>query len=117
MILIVLLYALFGASFPIMKVLVGYTTHAFLVGCRMTMAGLILLGYQYFHPKQEFRFSRKHLFLYAQITFFGVYITYMLRFWALHYLSASKTSFLFNLSPFMSSYYSYLFFKERMTLK
>ncbi len=117
MILIVLLYALFGGSFLIMKVLVGHAPHAFLVGCRMTIAGLVLLSYQYFHPKEEFRFQKKHLFWYAQITFFGVYLTYMLRFWALHYLSAAKMSFLFNLSPFMASYYSYLFFKERMTTK
>ncbi len=117
MVLIIALYALFGASFPIMKVLVGQTTHAFLVGCRMTIAGMLLLSYQYFHPKEQFTFQKKHWFWYAQITFFGVYLTYMLRFWALNYMPASKMSFLFNLSPFMSSYYSYLFFKEKMTKK
>lgn len=117
MVLIIVLYALFGASFPVSKGLLAYISPTLLVGCRMTLAGLILLSYQYLHPKEKFHFKKEHIVWYAQIIFFGVYLTYMLRFWALNYLTASKTSFLFNLSPFMSSYYSHIFFKERMTKK
>ncbi len=118
MLLIITLYALFGTSFSIGKVLLtNYTTPIFLAGSRFFPAGLILLAYQYFHPSEKFKFKRKHIWYYAQIIFFGVYFTYILRFWALSYLSSSKTALLFNLAPFLSSFYSYMFFKETMTKK
>ncbi|MCA9770220.1 DMT family transporter [Candidatus Dependentiae bacterium] len=117
MILIILLYALFGASFPMGKVLLHYTTPLFLAGSRMFLAGLVLLAYQYFHTHAEFKFKRKHIFYYAQIIFCGIYMAYILRFWALSELTATKTCFIYNLSPFFASLYSYLFFKEVITSK
>jgi len=117
MLLIILLYALFAGSFTLSKAILNYTTPTFLVGIRMLIAGTILLSYQYFHPQQQFQFKRKHLWYYAQITLFGIYFTYILRFWGLKYMPSSKASFLYNLSPFLSSYYSYLFFKEKITRK
>lgn len=83
----------------------------------MFIAGTLLLGYQYFYAHKYFRFKTKHIFLYAQIIIFGIYITYILRFWALKYLLSSKTCFLYNVSPFFSSLYSYFFFNEKMTKK
>ncbi len=117
MILIVLLYALFASSFTMGKVLVQYTTPFFLTGARMLTGGIILLAYQYLWWNNQFRFKKKHFWLYAQIILLGIVFTYTLRFWALEYLPSSKTCFLYNLSPFLSSFYSYIFFNERMTKK
>jgi drug/metabolite transporter (DMT)-like permease len=117
MILIILLYALFATSFSMGKILLQYSPPIFLNGCRMFIAGSILLTYQYFNPREKFHFKRSHIWLYAQVILFGVYFGYNLRFWALHYLPSSKASFLYNLSPFLSSYYSYIFFKERLSPK
>lgn len=117
MILITILYALFGGSFTMGKVLLNYTTPFFLTGSRFFISGIILLAYQYFYAHKQFRFKKKHLWLYAQIIFFGIYITYLLRFWALQEMPSAKTCFLYNLSPFISSLYSYIFFNERMSGK
>lgn len=117
MLLIILLYALFGASFPMGKMLLQYTTPLFLAGSRMFLAGIILLGYQYFYAHAEFKFKRKHLWYYFQIIFFGIYIAYILRFWALSELTSTKTSFIYNLSPFFASLYSYFLFQETMSKK
>jgi len=114
MILIVLLYALFATSFSMGKILVHYSPPMFLNGCRMLIAGSILLLYQYFNPREKFYFKKSHIWLYAQVILFGVFFGYNLRFWALNYLSSFKASFLYNLSPFLSAYYSYIFFKERL---
>lgn len=114
---IILLYALFSSSFSMGKILLRYTSPIFLTGIRMFIAGLILLGYQYFYANKHFRFKKKHIWFYAQIVIFGIYITYILRFWALDYLTSSKTCFLYNMSPFLSSFYSYIFFHEKMTRK
>ncbi len=47
----------------------------------------------------------------------GILVTYVLRFWALRDLPAAKTNFLYNLSPFMSSVFSYFIFNEKMSYK
>lgn len=117
MLLIILLYTLFGSSFVMGKMLLTYTTPFFLNGIRMTIGGLLLLGYLFFYAHEHFVFKRKHLFWYIQMILFGVYITYSLRFWGLNYMPAAKTNFIYNLSPFMAAVFSYLFFNEKLTLK
>ncbi len=115
MTLIILLYALFASSFSMGKILLRYTEPIFLTGARMSIAGIILLAYQYFWPTASFRFKKKHWKLYAQITLFGIYFNYILRFWALDYLPSSKTSFFYNFAPLISALYSYMIFNERLT--
>jgi drug/metabolite transporter (DMT)-like permease len=117
MTLIILMYALFASSFSIGKVLLTYTTPIFLTGIRMTIAGIILLAYQYFSPHEHFKIRKKHFWLYAQIIFFGVYANYILRFWALRDLTSSKTSFFYNLAPFFSAIYGYILFSEKISHK
>jgi len=81
----------------------------------MLVAGPILLFYHSVIKKGSIRFKWSHLSYFVQLTIFGMYFNYLIRFWALHDLPASKVSFLFNFSPFFSALYSYFIFKERMT--
>jgi len=115
MTLIVLLYALFGSSFPIAKLLLSYTTPLFLLASRLLMAGPLLLIYQYIWGRHAFRVEWSHLWYFAQIIVLGMYLNYLLRFWALNDLPSWKVSFLFNASPFFSAFYSYVFFGERLS--
>jgi drug/metabolite transporter (DMT)-like permease len=115
MILIVLLYALWASSVTASKILIQYSQPIFLTGIRMFVAGALLLGYQYFFARHAFEFKRSHLTSYAQIIFFGIYATYILRFWAFESVSATKAMFLFNLSPFFSTLYSYFFLNEKLS--
>jgi len=116
MTLVLVMNAIVGSSFPISKALLKYcTTPFFLTGIRMLCGGGILLAYQYLAPHARFKFRRKHLWMYAQIVFFSIYLSYAFRFFALDAMPASKVGFLFNLSPFFAALYSYIFFKERIT--
>jgi drug/metabolite transporter (DMT)-like permease len=115
MILIVMLYALWASSVTASKILIQYSSPIFLTGIRMFGAGILLLCYQYFFAQRTFEFKQIHLKSYAQIIFFGIYATYILRFWALESVSATKAMFLFNLSPFFSLLYSYFFFDEKLS--
>lgn len=117
MVLIVILYALWAASISSSKILLSYSSPIFLTGIRMVVAGLLLLGYQYFYARHHFRFHKEHTYLYAQIIVFGILISYFLRFWALEYITATKLLFLYNLAPFMSALHSYFFLGERMTTR
>src|SRR5438309_4109853 len=114
---IILLQALFATSFPMGKYLLGFTTPLFLSGARMLIAGGILLIYQYFLPSTEFKIKRKHFWIFAQIIILGMYVTYGLRLYALKVLPVWKTSFFYNLSPFLSALYAYFLFNERLSIK
>ena len=109
------MYALFASSFTMGKLALNYTTPIFMTGMRFTIAGVILLAYQYWAPHEQFKFRKKHIWLYTQMVILGVFVTYTLRFWALNYMPSSKLCFMYNLSPFLASLYSYFFFDERMT--
>jgi len=117
MISIILLHALFATSIPIGKVLVGMSSPFFLSGVRMLIAGILLLGYQYFRKSEDFKLNKNHWWLYAQIMFISIYLKYILRYWGLNYLPSGKMSFLLQLAPFMVAFFSYLLFNERLTLK
>ena len=115
MLLIVLLYALFGLSFPLSKTILKIIDPMFYTGIRMVVAGLLLLAYQYFFAHHHFKFQWKNAWLYCQVALFGIYLTYILRFVGLATLTSAKTAFLFNFMPFFSAFYSYFFFKEKLT--
>ena len=117
MFLIILLNAFFASSIVASKQLLLYTKPVFLTGIRMLMAGLLLLAYQYFHPHQEFKFHKEHIWYYIRLVLFGVYFAYILRFWSLGYMPAFKLIFIHNLSPFLTALYSYFMFKDKMRIK
>ncbi len=113
--------ALFGLSLPISKILLQYAPPFFLSGIRMFIAGIILLAFNYFRgsskTKANTQLKTAHIYLYAQIIFFGVYLKYILRYWGLSHMSSIKLSFLLNMSPFMAAFFSYLAFSEKLTKK
>jgi len=119
MLLILILYALFASSVVSSRIILhtGYAQPIFLVGIRMFISGTLLLSYQYLHPSQHFKFKKKHIWYYIQLILFSVVVTYILRMWGLKSVPAYKTTFLHNLSPFITSLYSYFAFKEIMTKK
>src|SRR4030095_1016285 len=114
---IILLQALFATSFPMGKYLLGFVSPLFLTGTRMLIAGSILLIYQYTLSKMEFKFNKKHFWIFAQIIVLGMYATYGLRLYALEVLPVWKTAFFYNLSPFLSAIYAYLLFGEKLSKK
>ena len=114
---IILLQALFATSFPMGKYLLSFAPPFFLSGARMLIAGSILLIYQYFSSSAKFTIQRKHYWIFAQIIFLGMYVTYGLRLYALDVLPIWKASFFYNLSPFLSAIYAYFLFSEKLSIK
>lgn len=114
---IILLQALFATSFPMGKYLMNFVSPLFLSGTRMLIAGSILLAYEYCLSSAEFKFKRKHFWIFAQITVLGMYATYALRLYALEVLPVWKVSFFYNFSPFLTALYAYLLFNQRLSVK
>lgn len=109
-----LLYGLFASVFAISKTGLAYTEPLFFVGTRMSFAGLVLLGYQFFIKKQTFVFKPAIWRCILLLGVFNIYLTNIFEFWGLQYLTAAKTCFIYSLSPFLSALFSYFLFSERL---
>lgn len=114
---VLLLYALFASVFTIAKTGLEYTQPFFLVGTRMMLAGLILLGYQKWTNKEPFSFNPQTWRRLLRLAAFNIYLTNVFEFWGLKYLTSSKTCFIYSLSPFLSALFSYWMFSERLSFK
>jgi drug/metabolite transporter (DMT)-like permease len=114
---IIFLYALFASTFSLGKELLYYGPPIFSVGTRMTIAGLMLLLYQYFFADHSFKFKRKHLKYYIQGTLFAIYIHYILRFIGLQHMASYKASLLYNFGPFASFILAHFLIGEKVTYK
>lgn len=117
MVLVFLLYALFGSVFVICKAALEYTEPLFLVGSRMALAGGLIILWQFWRNAESFTFTSKSLQRLAFLAFFNIYLTNACEVWGLNYLSASKTCLIYSLTPFMAAFLSYLLFKEKLSGK
>lgn len=115
--LVFVLYALFASVFVVAKDALHYASPVFLIGSRMTLSGIVLLGYAYYKNPSSIRISKK---LFLQIGLLGlcnIYLTNILELWGLSYLSSFKTCFLYSLSPFLSALFSYALSQETFSPK
>jgi len=117
MYLVILMYMLFASTFTIGKAALFYLEPIFFIGLRMIIGGLILLAYLYFFKRDKFFIKKEHWKLFLQIIIFHIYIAYVLEFWALKYLTSFKTAFIYNLSPFLTALFAYIFLSEKMSAK
>lgn len=113
--LVIFTYALWSSSFPLGKLALLYSSPLFLNAVRMLLAAFLLLGYWFLVKRGSF--TKKQLLPALLLGFFNIYLTNVLEFWGLKFLTASKTCFIYSLSPFFSALFSYLHFKEKMNLK
>lgn len=116
MFLALLLFAFFASGFSVAKEALMHGSLFFLLGSRMLLAGGLFLAFAAF-KRQLHLPSKKSLWTLFLLAFFNIYITNVCEYWALSYLSASKTCFLYSLSPFISALLSFILFKERLNRK
>lgn len=114
---VLLLYALFASVFTIGKTGLQFAQPFFFVGTRMALAGVILLAYQYFVDREQFKFKKGYFWQLTCLALFNIYLTNVFEFWGLKYLTSVKTCMIYSLSPFISALFSYFVFNERMTNK
>lgn len=113
--LVVLLYALFGFTFTLGKIVLFYATPFFVITTRMLIGGFALLAYLGWYQKVRCVPDRRDIMLYAAYTFFNIYIFYCARSWALQTITTTKAALLMNLAPFFTALFAYWFLKEKLT--
>ena len=121
MLLIILLHALYGCTFTISKILIKLASPILVIGIRMTIAGILLSAFSALFIRQKEHdglFKDKVALWYIfQIAVFGTFLPYVLRYWALQFLPVTKTALIYNISPFVSFFFSYLFFNEKSSVR
>ncbi|MCE5318533.1 MAG: DMT family transporter [Parachlamydia sp.] len=117
MYLVFVLYALFASVFTISKTGLEYVQPFFFVGSRMAVAGVILLSYQFCFHRSQFVLRKENWKQFLGLALFNIYLTNVLEFWGLQYLTSFKTCFIYSLSPFLSAFLSFLIFSETLSLK
>lgn len=115
MLLVIVLYALFGFSFTLGKLTLFYSQPIFIVGVRMIIGGLGLITYIYWRHRFQCYPSSDDSKYYLQLILLGILVPYCLRSWALQFISTGKSALIFNLAPFFAAFFSYLFMRERLT--
>lgn len=117
LVLLLFSYALIAISFTLAKAVLTYSAPIFFVGVRMVISGLILLGYCVWRNPGMLVIKKKDYANFALIVLMHVYLTYIFDLVALQYMSSFKGAFIYNLSPFITVLFSYLYFNEVMTPK
>ncbi len=110
------LHALWGSSIPMSKKLLEFASPFLLTPIRMLVAGFILLFINVMRKKKIMIVGTQFWFYNAQIIF-AVYAKYMLRYWGLDHMPASKMAFLLNVAPFVTALFSFIAFKEWLSTK
>ena len=117
MFLVFLVNILFAFVCPVGKLALLYTSPLFLTGFRMIVGSLVVLGYQYFFRRAHFTVTRAAWWPLGIAALFTIYLTNWLEFAGLEHLSPAKTTFLYNLYPFVAALLSFFYLKERLSRK
>jgi len=106
-----------GLAVPLSKGILSYTQPFFLSSARLLLAGIYIAwrnrrGLMLIRSRSTGIYS-----LYARSIFFGFFIKYICKYWSLRYITASKMAFLFNSTPFIVAFLSYMICNERLTIR
>lgn len=115
--LVVLLFALFASLFTLSKSALDFTEPFFLIGSRMTIAGIILLAHQLIFNRSAFRIKANHVFPLFTLGLVSIYITNISEIWGLQYMSSAKACLIYSLSPFIAALCAYWLLKETLNFK
>jgi len=113
--IVVLMYAAWSSIFSLAKITLEHCSPLFLTATRMLLASVLLLGYLAIRNRSSFKISPKQFLSLSLYALFSMYLANAFEFWSVQHLSAAKTCFLYSLSPFLTAFFSYLHFGEKMT--
>lgn len=117
MFLIFFLYAVWTSSFAIGKITLTVCPPIFLTACRMLLSSFLIFAFLWIRKKEKLQITRSHIISLFFFSLFSVYLSNIFEFWGLQHLSASKTCFIYSLSPFFAAFFSFIHFKEKITIK
>lgn len=116
-ILAIIEYAILASTFTLSKVAVRFADPLFLIGVRMLVAAFIMFVIYLVTKKQLPRIHRKDGWLFFATGIFHIFLPFVGEFWALQYVSSSKTAITYGLTPFFAALLSFVILKSKLSLK
>lgn len=111
------LYLLFAFNLILRKFILAYAQPIFFQGIRLTLAGILLLGYLGIFNRTSLRMCRRDIWKFFQVSLFFSYLSYLFAVITLDDLSSARFAFMFNITPFLTAIMSYFYLKERLNKK
>lgn len=115
--LVIILFALFASLFTLSKSALEFSEPFFLIGSRMTLAGILLLLHQAFFNQKKFKIKLNHWLPLITLGLVSIYITNIAEIWGIQFMSSAKACLIYSLSPFVASLFAYWILKETLTSK
>jgi len=110
-----LLFAMWSTCFTIGKMAIFSSTPLFFTAIRMLFASFLILGFMLIKKKSQLKVSKKQFGAICLLAVLSMYLNNALEFYGLKYISASKTCFIYSLTPIFAAILSYFHFKEKLT--
>jgi drug/metabolite transporter (DMT)-like permease len=117
MFLVILLYALFASLFAFSKGTLEFSEPFFLIGSRMTFAGLLLLLHQFIWNRKAFQFKKEHIKYLFLLGFLCIYVTNVAEIWGIQHMVSAKACLIYSLSPFLGAAIAYIVLGETLNAK
>jgi drug/metabolite transporter (DMT)-like permease len=115
--LAVIEYAILAFTFTLAKIAVQHADPVFLIGVRMVASAPLMFLVHYLHKNNSFTIHKidRPKFLLAGI--FHIFLPFIGEFWALQFVSSSKTAITYSLTPFIAAILSYFLLKKKLKIK
>lgn len=114
---VILLFALFASLFGISKATLGYSEPFFLIGSRMLLAGVLLMGHQLIFNRKNINFKMNHLLPLFLLGLLNIYLTNVAEIWGLQHMVSAKACLIYSLSPFLAALVAYFVLRETLNSK
>lgn len=113
--LVLLLFALFASLFGLSKETLKFSEPFFLIGSRMTFAGIILLLHQHFFNRKAFQIKLSHIKPLFLLGFSNIYLTNVCEIWGIQHMVSAKACLIYSLSPFLAAIMAYFVLRETLS--
>lgn len=113
-------YALFASALSVNKLILFSLSTWFFVAIRRLTAGIILFSYITITSKSErlkLRYIQKDILVILYISILTMFVPSILKAYSFQNLVSSKAALLGSLDPFVTAFYAYLLWQEKLTTK
>lgn len=115
--LVLLCVSSLALAFTMSKGVLDYASPVWFTAIRMTLAGVLLVGYHVLVQKRSWQIRREDIYKFLLLGVFHIYCAYVFEFWALETVSAAKDALFFNLTPFITALLALALNNERLSLQ
>lgn len=115
MVVIMMLYALFGLLLTLGKITLFYAHPFFITGAVMFTGGFLTMAYLYASGSTYYNLRWEDGTYYAKSGFFGVFLPLSLQGWGLQYMPATRAACIVSFLPFSTALLAYFLHGERLS--